>query len=200
MKKQPKVKPEKVNKVLAVVEKTMPGMTIAVIKDGNDFNHAVEVLSQLNRRLDEVTAEKEKVTKPLNEALRAERARFKPYEDKLLGAIDAIRKAMSTYQTRLLQLQKSTAEKAAKDVSSGKVTIDTAVRMMDTHKAITGTVSTSSGAVQFRTDKVVRITDVTILPKSYMMPDVVEIKRSLMSGVRVPGAVLEEVQTVVNRR
>lgn len=202
MKKQPKVKSERVNKVLAVVERFLPEMGIKTIKDGDDFNHAVEILSQLNRRLDEVVAEKEKVTKPLNEALRAERERFKPYETKLSGAIDAIRNEMSRYKMKLDAANRSVQQKVAEDVAAGRIGIDKAVAKLSDagRKVIEGPVSTASGAVKFRVDKVVKIVSLKDLPKEYMVADLVAIKKALMGGETVAGAVLEEVQTVVNSR
>lgn len=196
-------KTKKQEKSVALVEaESMGKLAVVKIKDGDDFNSAVELLSQLNRRLDAVVAEKEKVTKPLNEALKAERARFKPYETKLEEGIEMLRAEMSRYQMKLLADQKKVADKVAADVAAGKIGIDKAVSKLSDagQKVVQGRVETASGAVKFRVDKVVRVIDLSAVPREYMTVDLKAVKEALVGGVAVGGCVLEEVQTVVNSR
>lgn len=190
------------NKSVALSEVDSMKLAVVKIKNGDDFNNGVEILSRLNRMLDDVVAEKEKVTKPLNEALKAERERFKPYERKLEEAIKMIKDEMSGYQMRLLAEKKKAEEKAAKELASGKIDIGAAVDKLAVagKGLVEGRVETASGAVKFRTDRVVRIVDEAKIPREYMIADMKKIKEALMAGVAVRGTVLEEVQTVVNYR
>lgn len=190
-----------VSKVLSLVDTAVAGLAVVKIKNPAQFTGAAELLSQLNTKLDQVVAEKEKVTKPLNEALRAERERFKPYEKKLENAIEILRGEMLAYQQRMLAVQRSVAEKVAKEVASGKMDMGVGVKKLAVvNQTVVESVSTASGAVKFRTDKVVRIVDVSLVPRAFMVVDLKAIREALIGGKAVSGAVLEEVQTVVNRR
>src|SRR5574343_620943 len=98
---------------------------LAIIDDAS-LKLGVEMLSRLNQYNDSMQAEKEKVTKPLNEALKAERARFKPLETLYNDAIATIRQKMTDYQTNLIRLQREAQEKIASKLASGYIKPETA--------------------------------------------------------------------------
>lgn len=55
--------------------------TVPAISDQNSLEAATKLLTELTVTLDNVTDDKEKLTKPLNESLKAIRAKYKPVED-----------------------------------------------------------------------------------------------------------------------
>ena len=69
------------------------------ITDAITMTDAAQFLSELNQQNDRIKAEKAKVVNPLNEALKEERARWKPAETILSGAISTIRSKIGIYQT-----------------------------------------------------------------------------------------------------
>jgi hypothetical protein len=173
-----------------------------IIKDAKDMESASSLLSILNRRRDQITEEKEKVTKPLNEALKAERSRWKPIEMVLDTHIDDIRSRMSAYQTEQSRIAKEEEAKIASRIKPGKgnLSLDTALEKMDAINTPEEKVTTDNGSVSFRTDKRLKITDETKIPRHYLIVNEKLLLEDLKKGVAVYGAEIEEVKTVINKR
>lgn len=175
---------------------------VLTIVTQEDMAGAVTLLSNLNRSLDKITEEKEKVTKPLNEALKAERGRWKPFETKLESAISTIRSKMSVYQTESARLAKIEEEKIAARIAPGKgnLSMETATKKIDEIERADKSVATDAGLVKFRTDKKLKITDALAIPREYLVVDEKAVFEALRKGATIPGAEIEEVQTPVNYR
>ncbi len=167
-----------------------------------DMVAATAFLSTLNKFNDKITGEKEKVTKPLNAALSAERARWKPLETKLGAAIDLVRRAMTTYQTAAVAAQKKQEDSIVNRVGEGrgKITAETAVRKLEDVVVPDGTVATDAGAVQFRSVKKFEVMDVTMLPKEYLLPNETMIREAMKQGKELPGVRYYEEQVPYNSR
>lgn len=180
--------------IIAALEQTITTST--------ELNKAVEMLSQLNKINDRITTEKEKITKPLNEALKAERARWKPAELDLERGIQHLRSEMSTYQTEQLRIQKIEQDKIAARVGEGKgkLKAETAIAKMDAIEKSPDKVNTQAGAVKFRTDKKLKITDKNLIPLEYMLPNESALLMQLKNGAIIPGCELVEIQTPINFR
>jgi len=174
----------------------------SVIKSAKEMEKAVDILSQLNKINDKITAEKEKVTKPLNEALRTERARWKPAETILETAIAAIRKGITAFQTEQKKLADEEAEKIANRVGpgKGKFTPETAVAKLDAIDRPAESVETASGKVKFREVKKFEVMDITMLPVEYILPNETAIRKAMNSGINIPGVRYYEEQQVINLR
>lgn len=200
-----------------VMNKKMPTKEIAIVKKINPviekinsfsivsaetMKEGVQYLSQLNQFLDKLTEEKEKLTKPLNEALKEVRSRYKPTELLLEGAISHLRSDMSLYQTEQLKIQKIEEEKIANRIGEGKgkLKVETAIEKINNLDTPASHVSTDAGAVKFRTDKKLKITDETLIPREYLIIDEKKLFSSLKLGNTIPGAEIEEVQTPINSR
>jgi hypothetical protein len=173
-----------------------------IIDDSRSMKDAVELLSTLNKKNDEITEEKEKVTKPLNEALKAERGRWKPFETILDGAIATLRSKISTYQTEQSRIAEAEAEKIAARTKEGKgnFSTETAIKKLQEIEKPEEAVSTDAGTVKFRTRPKLVIDDESLIPREYMIVVENMVIAALKAGTQVPGAHLEEVQTVVNYR
>lgn len=172
------------------------------ITDTESMAQGVTLLSTINKSLDRIVAEKEKVTKPLNEALKAERDRWKPMETVLSDAIDAVRSQMSTYQTNAAKLAKEQEEAIAARVAPGKgnLSMATAIKKMDAVEQPEAQVATDAGLVKFRTTQVLKITDETKIPRHYLTVNEKLLLEDLKKGVSVYGAEIEEKQVPVNFR
>jgi hypothetical protein len=173
-----------------------------VIKDMKDMQNAATVLSRLNQYNDKLEEERLKVTTPLNEALKAARALFKPLETKLETSIAFIRMAMSTYQTEANRLAKVEEEKIAVRVAPGKgnLSFDTASRKIEAIDRPEGKVSTDEGSVQFITRKKFEVVDIALLPKEYIVSNDVAIRKAMLEGKELPGVRYYEVQEPRNMR
>lgn len=194
------------DKQVIVYQKESLGLVNAahdiVIENGDHMKGATELLSRLNKFLDKITEEKERVTKPLNEALKAERSRWKPVETNYDEAIEILRKKMSDYQTAKVREEREEKEKIAARVGEGKgkLKVETAVRKMDEVEVAPSVVSSDEGIVKFRTDRKLKITDESVIPREYLVVNEKKLLDALKQGVVVPGAEIEEVQTPINFR
>lgn len=173
-----------------------------IIKDHGSVQMAVEMLSKLNKINDKIIEEKEKITRPLNEALRAERARWKPTETINTEAINILRTKLSVYQTNLVQIQKEEELKIANRVKSGKgnLSLDTAVKKIEALPEISKEIPSTEGLVQFREVKVLKVTDIKLIPHEYFDLNETRLLVDLKLGQKVPGAEIEIKQVPANYR
>lgn len=173
-----------------------------VIMDRESMAEAVELLSQANKMKDFVTTEREKVTKPLNEALKAERARWKPLETDLENGIANIRSKMGKYQTEADRKAKEKEASIAARIGEGKgkLKIETAVAKLASIETPDQEVSTDSGSVKFRTVQKFEIIDITMVPSEYLLPNEPLIRQAIAKAVEIPGIRYFEEQIPVNYR
>jgi len=160
-----------------------------------DLEVATELLSKANKKLDEIVAEKEKVTKPLNDALRAERARFKPFEVEADRVIGIIRGKMSEYRTSEVAKAGLIADK----VKSGDVELSDgskAIAVVNRSREVVG----ESGRVQFRERRVLEVVDIGKVDRKYLIVDEKMVLEVLKSGREVAGCRLKVEQVVYNYR
>lgn len=171
-----------------------------VITSATQMVEATELLSVVNKKLDMVEAEEDRVLLPLKEAMKAEQSRWKPIKTMLKEAIDTLRGNMSVYQTAELKREREEKERIAARVAKGTLKMETGVRKLDEVETPVSTINTMVGTAGFRTIQKLVIVDEQAIPRKYLMVDEVKLKAALKGGTVVPGAVLEEVQSVVNRR
>lgn len=192
-------KKTKVQKVSGGVSPTSIKVPETVlITDDKSLSRATELLSKLNTYLDQIVAEKERVTKPLNEAIKAERSRWKPIEEKLNNAIDDIRAKMSAYQTELVNAQLE-AQNAIVGSLGGSGDISGAIAQLEDTE-ITTRVETKSGSVSFRPIATLVISDRDAVPDEYWTIDEVKLLSDLKQNKTVTGAHIEIIQSPINRR
>lgn len=171
-----------------------------VIKDAQGMNNAVELLSQVNKNLDRVTAEEDKVVKPLKEALKAEQSRWKPIKTTLEAARDAIRSTMSKWQTTETKRKADEEAKLAARVEKGTMKLETAARKASEIDTPAQSVATDAGMVKFRTVQRLQIDAIDLIPREYLQVDEAAVKAALKAGVKIPGAQLVDEQVPVNYR
>jgi len=172
------------------------------IKGDSDMRYAVENLSSLNRYLDEVTSQREAITKPLTAALKSARALFKPIEERLGGAIGSVRAEMSRYQTLEVVRVENEASKIAKRVGEGrgKIGIETAVRKIGEIDGVASSVIGDNGMVKFRSVRKFEILEVDKVPREYMVVDEIAVRKAMLAGVEIAGVRYFEEQVVNNFR
>jgi hypothetical protein len=161
---------------------------------------AVDTLSNLNTFNDSIVAEREKITKPLNDALKEVRSRYKPIESSLTSAIELIRTKMSEYQTAVTLEAKKKEVKLASQLSTGDISMDAAMQALSVTPAPADSIWTGAGKVKFKTVQKVKILSIKDLSDYYKIPNESLILADLKAGKVVSGALLEEVQVPVNYR
>ena len=172
------------------------------IESQEDVAGAVEVLSRLNKSLDAIEAEKDKVLGPLKEAAKAEKARWKPLEDMFGDAVSRIRGLLSAFQTAQVKAAKEEEEKILARTKEGKgnFTAETAIKKLGEIEAPVEKVAVASGGLSFRESKVLKITYARVIPDEYWIIDEKKLLDALKAGVVVPGAEISVVQVPVNSR
>ena len=194
------------DKEIAVIEKQVSPIVARAeelkVKDQKSMEQATKMLSELNIQKDKITAEKEKVTKPLNEALKAERARWKPIETILDTAIGFLRNSISDWQTaETKRVREEEAKIAARTgEGKGKIKVETAVAKINEIERPNEKVVSDAGMVQFREDKILKIMDETMIPREYLIPDEAKILADLKAGKKVKGCELDIKMTPINYR
>jgi hypothetical protein len=172
----------------------IPNTPSAIITT-DDLANATSVLSTLNQHLDAITTEKEKVTKPLNEALKAERARFKPTEERLTQAIVSIKAMMSQY----LQNEQKKKDDALAALASGTADLAQAVTLAG-QETTSANSSTGNGKVSFITVRKFRITDITKVPHAYLLPNEPLIRQAMKDNTPIEGVTYYEDKQIRNTR
>lgn len=172
------------------------------IASQEDMQKATDILSKLNVCLDSLIEEKELITKPMNEALREVRGRYKPTETRLEEAIGALRKSMSRYQTEETARIDAETAKIADRVGDGKgrLKIETAVRKMETLNTLDKKTTTANGSVSFKPAKMFEVTDIGKLPIAYHTPNETAIRSAMREGTELPGVRYWIEQVPINRR
>ncbi len=170
----------------------------------SDMVKATSVLSQLNTFLDKLTDEKEKLTVPLNTALKEIRGRYKPTETLLEEAINTLKKKMGTYQAEAMKLQKEQEAKIASKVASGYIKVDTAIAKLGEIESPEEKLITDEGTASFRTVKKFEVMDITMLASVnngfFITPNDVAIRQAMKEGRELAGIRYYEEQSVVNNR
>ncbi len=172
------------------------------IKTEEDVAEATELLSQMNKTVDKVKAEKDLILGPLKEAAKVEKARWEPLESLFKPQILAIRAKLSDYMTKKRQAEAAEEAKIAARAKAGKGNLkpETAIRKMGEIEKAPEKVQAESGGLSFRDKKVLKITDESKIPKMYWIVDETAVFEALKEGTKVTGAEIEIVQTVVNKR
>lgn len=173
---------------------------IIEIKDEVSLEQATEFLSNLNAKLDQVVDSRETITKPLNEALKQARLKYKPIESALESSIDIIRDKMSAYATEIDKERKKQEQKIQDKLENGNMSIPTALKKLETLDSVPSTVSSNSGSVSFRPVEKLKIVNPLLVPRQYLTINEKAVLDDLKNGVKVAGCEIEIIQVAVNRR
>lgn len=168
-----------------------------IISDGSSMEQASDFRSKLKAEEKRIKADKEKITKPLNEGLKEVRLKYKPAEEQIEKALGFLDEKMSEYQLNLIQEQRKEEAKIADRIGEGKghIKLETAVKKIGELEPIVAPASTS-----FRSDYVLEITSEKDIPREYLIINESVLFRDLKAGLVVSGAKLKEILIPVNKR
>lgn len=163
-----------------------------VINSEDTNKAATDQLSEIKKAQKLIEIEKQKVLGPLNEAVKAERDRWRPIENfaseaesiiktKMLGWYNVVRKKAEEERQRIendARIKKAaTIEKKMEEVK------------VEQQKAAPVVVKTESGGgSQIKKIQVFKIHDEKLIPREFLTPDVQKIKQAIKDGRAVPGA------------
>lgn len=203
---------EKESKEVAIIQKQISPLVANAealeIKAPSDLILATNLLSKLNQFSDKMTEEKEKVTKPANEILKAERARWKPLETLYEGAISILRRKMTVFQTEADRVRREEEAKIAERTKAGKgnLSVETAVKKINALDEVKTTIEGSNGVVQFRSVKKFEVEDIMKIAalsedaRRFLLPNESEIRKEMLTGKPIPGVRYYEEKVPFNSR
>ncbi len=181
--------------IKAQISKAETAAVALKIKTADDMAGAAEVLSKIKIVGKEIKNRKEAITKPINEGLKSIRAFFAPLEEQWENAERIVKDKMVDYQNAQLAKVEVKKDEIQEKIESGKMSEEKGEEKI---AAIIpqNSVQVKSGTVQFRTIKEVVIEDEGKLPREYLVPDMVKIRKVALAGVEIAGVKVVEKQTV----
>ena len=169
-----------------------------------DLYRATDVLSKLNKFNDRITEEKAKITKPLNQALKVERARWKPLETKYEVAIDLVKYKMGVYYENSTKETNKVEDQIAEQLEKGQISQEEALEMLKGVEGTDKSVASDSGTATFVKVKKFEVMDLVMLVNStgdkYVLPNEVAIRQAMKEGVELKGVRYYEEQSIRNIR
>ena len=190
----------KVPKIIETILPAIPKLEATTVKDTASMEKATEYMSKANKFLDALKKDREAITKPINDSLKAIRAKYKPTEDKLTAIIENIRSQMTIYQTEQLRLKAEAERKITDRVEKGTLKMETAIKKIENIEVPANKTTTDLGSVSFRATPRLKITDEKLIPREYLTINEGAIMNALKANITVPGAEIEIIQVPVNRR
>lgn len=178
------------------LESQAQAVTIATKEE---YAMAADLVSKLKSVGQEIRVAKETITRPLNEALRNARELFAPIEKQFESAEAIVKAKLLEYKRKADEEARAEEAKIASRVERGMMKIETAEKKLDAIERVDNTTQGKVGEVQVRKIKKVRIVDENALPREYLMPNEVAIRRDALGGKTIPGVEVWEDEIVAAR-
>lgn len=170
------------------------------IQTQEDYVATTDLLSELKAVGSKITARKEEITKPLNQALKSARELFRPVEDQFARAEGVIKTKLLDYKRMKDEEARKEEARIAARVEKGTMRLDTAEKKLDAVEKVSTTTKGNVGEVQIRKVKKFRIVDEAALPRQYLVPDLVAIRQdAVIKGIAIPGVEVYEEEQVAAR-
>ena len=167
-----------------------------VIENLEQYKEAVDIVAKLKEYGSQIKEKKESLTKPANDILKKARLMFAPIEEQLKRAEGIIKIKLLDYKRKSDEEARAKEEKIASRVEAGTLKLETAEKKMEAIERVDNTTQGSFGDVQIRTNKKVRIINESLLPREYLVPDNVAIRRDALGGKQIPGVEVYEEESV----
>lgn len=157
------------------------------IKTQEDYADAIDLVSKLKDTASTIKNKKEAITKPLNEALRNARSLFAPIEEQFENAEIIIKTKLLDYKRKIDEEVRIKEEAIAKRVEAGTLKLETAEKKVENIERIENTMKGKTGELQIRKVKKVRIINELLIPREYLEPNMVAIRRDALAGKQIAG-------------
>src|SRR3990167_8609536 len=175
------------------LENQAEAVTIATQED---YTNAVDLVSKLKETGKLIKDKKESITKPLNESLRNARELFAPIEEQFEKAEAIVKTKLLDYKRKKDVEARAEEDKIAARVEKGTMKLDTAEKKIDSIERVDTITKGKVGEVQIRKVKKVRIVDAAVLPREYLIPDEVLIRKDALGGKQILGVEVYEEEII----
>lgn len=171
------------------------------ITTAEEYAASADLIAKLKEAGSAIKTKKESITKPLTEALNNARDLFKPIEQQFANAESIIKAKILTYKRKIDEEARAKEAKIAADLESGKIKkMETAERKMEAVARVAPTTRGSVGEIQVRKVKKVRIVNESLIPREYLEPNMVAIRRDALGGKQIAGVEVYDEETVAAGR
>ena len=176
-------------KTISIIEKKAIELTI---KTDADMSSASDFMFKVSQFQKAVEAKKDKYVAPANAIIKEARLTYNPIIKQCEEAEYSIKQKMIMFEEIKERLALKKLEKIASRVSEGKISLEQASESIDAAKPV-NQYSGDEGAISFRINKVIKITDETKIPRKWLTPNMVAIRSACLAGEVIPGVeVVEE--------
>lgn len=173
---------QEIEKRITVMEDSLP----TAITSQETYDAAVAYGKNVSKMEKFLKGEKEKITKPLNESLKAARALFKPYEEKCAEVKADIKGKMVAYLAEEEKKKQKEEESDLARLERGTMKEETVVKKMVTrNESATDTTGTTTRVL------VIKDVDLSKVPVEYLVLDESKVKADFRAGTDIPGVTLE---------
>lgn len=164
------------------------------IKSPEDLEKGKDILNKIAQYKKAVKAQKDKILKPMNEAVKEVRNFFAPIEERVDQADQEIRGKILSYNRVVQEKQAKEQVKIEEKVAAGTMKQETAEKKLEKQAEQVAAIPTRKVA------KLV-ITDEQAIPDEYWVIDMVKLRKAVISDrVAVPGTKVEMEETIVAGR
>lgn len=170
-----------------------------IIISDEDMVKASDLLGNIKLAFKGVTQKKKEITDPMSNALAKVRDLFRPIESSLLEAEGVVKGKMIGYQREVDR--KAAEELAAIEVKVDKqeMTFAAANEAAAEIQVMPTIVESKKGSVIFREVQVVEVISEAIIPREYLVLDMVKIRKAALAGVLIPGVVVKTEKQVAGK-
>lgn len=163
------------------------------VESKEDYEKATELLAQVREVEVALQERKEKITRPLMAGLAEARELFKPLEASHAEAKKTIKEKMLDYSIKEDERIAKEKEKVEARVEKGTMRVDTAVKKLENIGEAPKT--------NLVTRTKVRITDESLIPREFLVPDMVKINDAVLKNkLTIPGVETYEEKSIVASR
>ena len=172
--------PIEVKSEVSVIQQQANALTI---KNPDEADAAAILLKKIKDASKILATRREEITRPIMQSFASVRALFKVPESDLADAEKIVKSKLLAYDIEETERKEIAKAKILARTEKGTLRIDTAIKKMEE----LGEVPKIKG-ITSRTINKVRITDETMIPREYMVPDMTKITEAVLrQGVEIPG-------------
>tara|TARA_R100000750_G_scaffold62574_1_gene56745 strand:- start:29 stop:640 length:612 start_codon:yes stop_codon:yes gene_type:complete len=193
----PKKEEEEIKNQVLLVQEQADGL---VIVSDEDMSQASDILNAVKKVEKTIIDRKKEITGPLMKALASARDLFKPFEVGHVEAKKTIKAKMLEYSIVEEERIEKEKERVEKRVEKGTMRVDTAVKKIEEAGEIKKSFDGSSSNSFIRVATKIRITDESLIPREYLIPDMKAITEAVLKGKQtVAGVETYEEKSIVGR-
>lgn len=156
------------------------------------LEQAIEARKQVSQTKKVLESQKQEIVGPLNQALKKTRELFKPYEQRLDIVDGWLKEQMLQWESIQEEKRKKEEAEVEKKIAEGEMSFEEAGKKIEK-------LDKKIDAVPTREITKVEVYDKSKLPLEYLEPDLILIKRDLMTGKEIEGARLVKEKVVYNK-